>query len=116
MSPSNPITFLLSRLEEEIRKSPVETLPTILGELERVKARLWTRLLAPTAAKDGRPLPPGDRLLTPEEAALEMNTTVKWLYRHSKRLPFARKLSRKRLRFSEIGLRKWIEAKRTGPS
>ena len=55
---------------------------------------------------------PEDRLLTPEEAARALNTTVKWLYRHSKKLPFTRKLSRKSLRFSENSLRKWMEAKR----
>jgi hypothetical protein len=44
-----------------------------------------------------------ERLLTPPEAAALLDVTVTWLYRHAGRLPFARRLSRKALRFSEPG-------------
>jgi len=54
----------------------------------------------------------GDRLLNPEEAAEILNVDVRWLYRHSKKLPFTRKLSRKALRFSRRGLLRWKEAKK----
>lgn len=52
-----------------------------------------------------------DRLLTAEEAAPLLNVTRRWLYRHSRRLPFARRLSRKALRFSEVGIHRWLAAK-----
>jgi predicted DNA-binding transcriptional regulator AlpA len=55
-----------------------------------------------------------DRLLTPQEAAALIGQTVNWLYRHSAKLPFARRISRKNLRFSEAGLRRWIAAKKPG--
>ena len=48
-----------------------------------------------------------DRLLKPEEAARMLNVTPRWLYRHAKKLPFTRRLSRKALRFSEAGLLRW---------
>lgn len=75
--------------------------------------RAW--LLALLEAQDVTPLPvaaeaaeaPDDRLLTVQEAAKALSVTPDWLYRRSKSLPFARHLSRKQLRFSEQGLRKW---------
>jgi len=53
-----------------------------------------------------------DKLLDPREAAELLNVKVGWLYRHSKTLPFARKLSRKALRFSKRGLLRWKESRR----
>ena len=51
-------------------------------------------------------------LLTPEQAAELMGVNRQWLYRHVAKLPFARRISRKTLRFQEAGLRRWIAAKR----
>lgn len=53
-----------------------------------------------------------DRLLKPEEAAAILGVTPRWLYRHAAHLPFTRRLSRKCLRFSDAGLRRWQAAKR----
>ena len=53
-----------------------------------------------------------DKLLTPEEAAEILGQKVRWLYRHAAILPFTRRISRKNLRFSEAGLRRWISAKK----
>lgn len=53
-----------------------------------------------------------DRLLTPTQAAELLTVTPRWLYRHAKRLPFTRRLSRKALRFSEAGLLRYRDAKR----
>jgi predicted DNA-binding transcriptional regulator AlpA len=53
-----------------------------------------------------------DHLLTPEEAAEKLNVKLCWLYRHAKKLPFTRRLSRKALRFSEAGLLRWQAAKK----
>lgn len=69
------------------------------------KARLASPL--PTA-----PPPTSDRLLTPEEAASLLGVTPTWLIRRAKRLPFSRPLSRKILRFSEAGLRRWAAARK----
>jgi len=53
-----------------------------------------------------------DVLLTPEEAAAIMNVERRWLIRHSRRLPFTRRISRKNLRFSEAGIRRWLATKK----
>ena len=56
--------------------------------------------------------PEKDRLLTPEQAASILGQNVRWLYRHAATLPFTRRISRKNLRFSEAGLRRWLAAKK----
>jgi hypothetical protein len=48
-----------------------------------------------------------DELLTAKQAADLFNVSIDWLYRHSDRLPFAIRLSRKSLRFSKKGLLKY---------
>jgi predicted DNA-binding transcriptional regulator AlpA len=53
-----------------------------------------------------------DRLLTVDQAAELINVKRQWLYRHHHELPFAQKLSRKALRFSEAGLRRWLALRR----
>lgn len=55
------------------------------------------------------PVAPPDRLLTVEETANRMGVRVEWLYRHARRLPFARHLGRRTLRFSESGLARYLE-------
>ena len=61
-------------------------------------------------ALDPAPAAP-DRLLTAQEAAALLRTSPKWVYRAAAagRLPFARHLSPGVLRFSELGLMKWLE-------
>jgi hypothetical protein len=49
-------------------------------------------------------------LLTPEQAAALIGVNRRWLYRRAAKLPFTRRISRKTLRFSEGGLRRWIAA------
>jgi excisionase family DNA binding protein len=51
-------------------------------------------------------------LLTVDEAAAQLRVSPRWLYRHAKTLPFARKLSRKVLRFSRSGITRWLATKR----
>jgi hypothetical protein len=71
-----------------------------------------TLMIAPSAAS----FPPSawseSDLMTIDEAAAMLRLTPRWLYRHAKQLPFARKLSRKVLRFSRTGAAKWLATKR----
>lgn len=90
---------------------PQEAIPGLLGELEKLKAALWARLTAPQNGC-GPVEPEKDNLLKAEQAAPILGVTPRWLYRHSRQLPFARHLSRKVLRFSESGLRKWQATKK----
>jgi predicted DNA-binding transcriptional regulator AlpA len=53
-----------------------------------------------------------DRLLSAEEAATLMSVSEDWLYRNAKKLPFARKLGPKMLRFSQRGIVKWLATRK----
>lgn len=55
-----------------------------------------------------------DVLLTVADAAVRLNVTPRWLYANHGRLPFTRRLSRKALRFSERGLERWLQQRRSG--
>lgn len=83
----------------------------LLAEVAAIQATLAARIASQhRTAPAGVPATPatdGDRLLTPDEAAERLSVSRQWLYRHAKGLPFTRKLSRKALRFSEAGLRRW---------
>ncbi len=49
-----------------------------------------------------------ERLLTADEAAKMLSMSTDWLYRNAKKLPFARKLGPKMLRFDYRGMVKWL--------
>jgi predicted DNA-binding transcriptional regulator AlpA len=51
-----------------------------------------------------------DRLVDIEEAAKMLCVSTDWLYHERKRLPFAKKIGRKQLRFSVQGMRRWIDS------
>ena len=53
-----------------------------------------------------------DRLLTIDEAAEILRTTKDFLYRHHQQFPFTVRLSPRQLRFSEVGLQRWLEEQR----
>lgn len=55
----------------------------------------------------------GDRLLDAPEAAKLLTVSEDWLYRHAKKLPFTRKLGPKMLRFSSIGIQKYLGTRKT---
>lgn len=90
---------------------PVEVIPSLRGELARLDSLLLMRLSFPQSG-NGPGEPEKDNWLTAEQAAPILGVTPRWLYRRASKLPFARRLSRKVLRFSESGLRKWQAAKR----
>lgn len=98
--------------EASIEKMSDQPKGTILGEGLRSELReLLREVLREEMVANGRGAEK-DRLLMPKETAQILGESVRWLYRHADRLPFTRRLSRKSLRFSEIGLRRWMAARR----
>lgn len=53
-----------------------------------------------------------DPLLTAHEAAQMLSVSTDWLYRNARKLPFSRKLGPKMLRFSRLGIEKWIATRK----
>jgi predicted DNA-binding transcriptional regulator AlpA len=92
---------------EEIRQEDVAATLTVMAALE---AALAARLMVEKPKAVDAP-EREDRLLTTDEAAALLRVTPQWLYRRTDRLPFARRLSRKALRFSEAGIRRWMATK-----
>jgi excisionase family DNA binding protein len=82
------------------------------SELEAVIERAILKAL--TAGHNGNGSAAGtqDHWLTVEEAAERLGVKARWLYRRADKLPFARRLSRKALRFSEAGLLRWQATKK----
>ena len=54
----------------------------------------------------------GDRLLDAEETATILRVSPDWLYKHHRKLPFARRLGPKMLRFSYQGIQKWLATRK----
>jgi hypothetical protein len=86
-----------------VKDVPRERIPALLLRLAALETALAGRLEELTARRDV--VEPKDRLLKPEEAAELLGVDPLWLRRNWRRYRFARKLSRKTLRFSEAGWR-----------
>jgi excisionase family DNA binding protein len=86
---------------EEAHTLPADQLATFLGELETVRITALARITTPTVeAKE-------ECLLDVSEAANRMHCSRNYLYRHSRRLPFARRVGRKLL-FSSNALDSYL--------
>ena len=88
---------------------PPEQATAALVELAALQTALAARLHSslPRSTSSGE-RQPEDRLLTPAQAAECLGVKLRWVYRRADKLPFARRLSRKTLRFSEAGLRQYM--------
>lgn len=108
----DPITIAEPRATSpDVFDQVVVTLDPILEQLAvRVADLVVARL-------DGRASPPAeDRLLDVHGAARLLGVTPRWLYRRAKHMPFMRKLSDGTLRFSWLGLQRYIAASKRGGS
>jgi predicted DNA-binding transcriptional regulator AlpA len=95
---------------ERISALPKDVIAELRGQIARLDTLLLSRLLS---GEQTHPNIDGDRLLTATEAAKKLGATEDWLYRHAKILPFAVRVGRKHLRFSESGMERYIR-QRTG--
>lgn len=97
---------LFTELLEAIATAPREDLPALLGQLREAEAFGQLRLQAtPQTSPAANP----ERLLDITEAARRLNVSEDYLYRHWKRLPFARKCDWG-LRFSESAIDDYIRS------
>jgi predicted DNA-binding transcriptional regulator AlpA len=99
---------------ERMGEIPTDAIPAFLIQLASVHTALAARLMNDPNVGNGQQLKlDPDTLLTAEQAAQLLSVTPHWLYRRWKQLPFSRRLSRKVLRFSENGIRKWQSLRKT---
>jgi predicted DNA-binding transcriptional regulator AlpA len=110
------MTFKLAEIidnHERMNEIPPEAIPSILIQLASVQTALAVRLVRDPVVVNGRQEHVEcDTLLTANEAAKLLSVSPRWLYRHWKQLPFSRRLSRKTLRFSQAGIRKWQQTRK----
>ncbi len=101
---------VMSELEKIVINVPTDNIPMLIGELERLKAMVWARMV-PSQNRDGQarssPIHQG-RWLTAADAAKIFPVSKRWFYRHKNRLPHSQP-SRKVLLFPEEPLRRWFE-------
>jgi excisionase family DNA binding protein len=86
------------------RSVSTDVLPRFLGDLEAVRAVAWQRLLASSAPTGERSR---DYLLDVKEAARRLGVSTKFLYTHSSRYAFTRRVGR-HIRFSANDLEAYI--------
>ncbi len=99
---------------------PEESIAPMISRLASLQSILAMRLVSISISASRHASRPeeDDEFLTASQAAKLLNVSEDWLYRRSLRLPFARKLSSKALRFSKAGLMRWRAARallRTAP-
>ncbi len=63
-------------------------------------------------APEPQPSPSGDRLLTVAQVADVLGMSPRWVYDNAEKLPFTRRIKRGVLRFSQMGLDKYLSTKR----
>ena len=111
-SPPQPATEFdeaLRALQVRAAELPDEQIAVALAKVTTVASNLAARLVVGATTERGAP--PGDRLLTVEQAAAKLADKVDWLYRHADQLPFTVRQGRL-LRFSERGIEEWIAQRR----
>lgn len=84
---------------------PAEAVPEVLCRLAALQTVLAARLAS--AARTGGTSDAPDSLLTISEAAERLSVSKDWLYRRSRRLPFAVRVGR-HVRFSARGIERYI--------
>src|SRR4051812_21271879 len=95
-----------------ISATPASERAALAGELARALASVFA--LNSGTAPGARAEPSIDvaaPLLTVGEAAARLGVPASWLYRHARKLPFARKLGNRTLRFDAPGLERWARTR-----
>jgi len=87
-------------------------LPALLAQLTTAAAVVAARLstIEPRSA-EGAAASPGDRLLTAKEAAVVLNLSTDFLYKHEAAKPFRVRIGSE-VRFSLVGIQRFIERHR----
>jgi hypothetical protein len=113
--PRVTLAALVQRPEAAGEVAPA-AIPALLAALAGLQGALLARLVVESRHNDNGSTaavaPADDKLLTADEAAPILGVAPRWLYRHAGQLPFTRRLSRKVLRFSEAGLRRYAATRR----
>ena len=101
-------TSLVVALERVLADLPASECLRVAGELERLKLMALARMIGEGLHADHPSVVKEDRLLTVEEASQKLSMSADYLYRHSAKLPFSVRTGRRQLRFSLLGIERYI--------
>lgn len=96
---------------------PSEQIPALLCRMSAIHGALAARLSTEVFSRCREPAAEGrgDELLTVDTAAAKLSVSKDWLYRRAAKLPFTVRLGPRRLRFSEVGIQKFIHQRQRNP-
>lgn len=99
-------------IEQSIATATPADCPPLVGELARLQAAAWARMMQPTPPVPAASLAQQNGCyLTVEEVIDRFHVTARWLYRHKKQLPHSQP-SRKILLFPEGAITKWFASRK----
>lgn len=103
----------MATIESAIASAMPTDCPALVGELERLKAQVWAKMMQGPATMAASPAPAqqNGHYLTVLEAVERFHVTAKWLYRHKKQMPHSQP-SRKCLLFPEQAITKWFASRK----
>ena len=85
---------------------PLEQVPAVLAQLAALQAQLCARLLLPSLP--ARDEADDDEMLSPDEAAVALKQSRRWLRGNVHRLPFVKRISPRRFVCSRRGIERWL--------
>jgi predicted DNA-binding transcriptional regulator AlpA len=102
---------VLGVLRARADEVPQAQIVPVLVQLAAVQCALAARLAGGEGHEQSNRIQE-DRLLTVTEAAQKLGVKTDWLYRESGRLPFTVRPSPGRVRFSVLGIERWVSQRR----
>jgi hypothetical protein len=105
----------IARDPQKAANLPAHALRSLIVRTATLQNLLLAALMTAEAEEPAAAVPAApetDRMLTPDEAAAICGLPRRYLLRATRGKPFRRDFSRKRIRFSEIGLRRWRDSRR----
>jgi len=102
----------LTIVEQSITTATPADCPSLVGELARLQAVAWARMMqTPSPSPATALVQQNGNYLTVEEVGERFNVTARWLYRHKKQMPHSQP-SRKILLFPEGAITKWFASRK----
>lgn len=110
VSPVRPATLANGALRETRREAGLARVAEKLRAAKLAEAEALEELFRLAINTDDNGSPErADELVDAQIASALIGMSLDWLYRNAHRLPFARRVGGRSLRFSTHGIRRWLE-------
>lgn len=109
MRPAGKSNRVASELERSSRHSLLTEVARKLRAAKIAEAEALEELIQLATHADGDRPSDRDELVDAQAASALIGMSLDWIYRNAHRLPFARRVGGRSLRFSTLGIRRWLE-------